>query len=89
MGIFTAKPKNNNIHIIYCLFSKKKLLKKKSKDKFPLLNKISKIQKNTKIEPNKVYKNNWYEAAILRDLLPHIPIKKNVGKIINSKNIKK
>jgi len=35
-------------------FSKKKLFKKKSKDKLPLLNHISKILIKTKIEPNNV-----------------------------------
>lgn len=37
-----------------CLFSKKKLFKKKSKDKEPLLNHISKILIKTKIDPNNV-----------------------------------
>ena len=89
IGTLTEKPKNNKIQIINCRFSIKWEFKKKSKDKFPLFNKISKIVINTKMEPNNVYINNWYEAFILRFLLPHIPIKKNIGITINSKNKKK
>ena len=89
IGTLTEKPINNKIQIKSSLFSVKEEFKKKSKDKLPLLNKKSKITINTKMDPKMVYKNNWYEALILRILLPHIPIKKNIGITINSKNKKK
>jgi len=54
IGTLTEKPKKSKNQIINCLFSKKKLFKKKSKDKVPLFNRISKILINTNIEPNNV-----------------------------------
>jgi len=54
IGTLTEKPKNNKNHIINCRFSIKKLFKKKSNDKLPLLNHISNILIKTKIEPNNV-----------------------------------
>jgi hypothetical protein len=44
-------PINNKNQIINCLLSKKLVFKKKSKDKLPLLNNISKILIKTNIEP--------------------------------------
>ena len=54
IGIFTEKPKKSKNQIINCLFSKKKLFKKKSNDKLPLFNHISNILIKTNIEPNNV-----------------------------------
>jgi len=50
-------------------------------------NKI-KIEKNKKIEPNKVYKKNKKAARIRRSREPQIPIIKNIGISILSKNTK-
>jgi len=52
------KPKNNKIQIMNCLFSKKLEFIKKSNDKLPLVNKISKILIKIKIDPNNVYNTN-------------------------------
>lgn len=48
-----------------------------------------KIEKNRKIDPNKVYKKKKKEALIFRSLEPQIPIKKNIGIKILSKKKKK
>ena len=47
------------------------------------------MEKNKKIEPNKVYKKKKNDAFIFLSLEPQIPIKKNIGIKILSKNTKK